>query len=890
MTNFTENNEPFLRKIGSIFTTAICQLFENRRLFFWTLIEALLLLILIPGLFIGILYCILITIDYDFNLAFLIWIALGILIVFIPLNYWTNFINLEELEAFKNRWLTPLERSNFTILSQLLEIRLASFRVPVISGLILFYLPIISEFSPASKFLKNLFVIDSLPQEVMVITAVLVVTFNLTSLIKNIKKTTSSDDSQIDDLDKRNSLLSHSIQGIWTFFLSLPTLWVLWMNRTPDVDFIISISWSIPFLFLFFILATFYAKAPIIQSTQGFFGKPIKSVWKVWFTEIVLGLILYLSIIGLNWPQSNGDIPISSIGYNFQAPTLLYALLIIWIFTLVLGILTYSFDKIAWPVSLIIILFVGVSYGAFTVDHYFQLKDSTVIIEDYQQDFKTAIGNRLCGDEFQESQKCEKAQTLVVVAASGGGIQASGWTTQILAGLQNEMGREFTKRIGLISSVSGGSVGTMFYLNKFKDGIVDESKQDNQKSNKDKMLENATDDWLTSVGWGLAFPDLFRFIGFPPEAFAKIPYVGNKWPNAQEFKYLDRGYALEKDWLRTLQKEETLDDWYKQAKAGEIPIPVFNSTIVENGRRFLISPLKFSPRKMSDYLEPEKLNDKINNLQQTEKKGQLTIEEINELEELKFIKQSRVFDFRTLYSNCGTSKAPKMCTIDVTTAARLSATFPYVSPSARNYYERENTEERKKYNGDNIIDNNNPQNYHIADGGYFDNAGAFTALEWLNLFLEKNAKDLKITKVLLVQINAFPEDPVKVNQKGDLGLITVLIGPFKALTGVRNSTQISRNIATLELMKKRWNNGTGVDIEGFAITFPKSYQCKNSQGIVEEKDYNQPLSWRLTQEEKESLRKAWETDPEIRTTVEKMQNFFGVKATTKEVSLPSCNR
>src|SRR5205823_8920219 len=48
---------------------------------------------------------------------------------------------------------------------------------------------------------------------------------------------------------------------------------------------------------------------------------------------------------------------------------------------------------------------------------------------------------------------------VIVVAAAGGGIQASGWTAQVLAGLREDpAGAEFTKSLRVISGVSGGAV------------------------------------------------------------------------------------------------------------------------------------------------------------------------------------------------------------------------------------------------------------------------------------------------------------------------------------------------------------------------------------------------------------------------------------------------
>ena len=211
----------------------------------------------------------------------------------------------------------------------------------------------------------------------------------------------------------------------------------------------------------------------------------------------------------------------SALPESLLAPTLLYILLIILVMTLLVGLVSLLFDisvvkrlKIQqklllhfgnqthkektelekleeetklynhtffWPVILFLIIFSSSAYGAFNVDHYFKLENITQedrqgLITNYEKDFQTAIGMRLCPEEFKQSQSCKEPQSLVMVAASGGGIQASGWMTQVLAGLQNDndkdLGLDFIKKIGLISSASGGSVGSMFYLNQFDDSGV----------------------------------------------------------------------------------------------------------------------------------------------------------------------------------------------------------------------------------------------------------------------------------------------------------------------------------------------------------------------------------------------------------------------------------
>ena len=392
---------------------------------------------------------------------------------------------------------------------------------------------------------------------------------------------------------------------------------------------------------------------------------------------------------------------------------------------------------------------VALMYALFKVDHFFELNLNEANNHD-PNDFKTAIEKRL------EYQGKEKEKTLVVVCASGGGIQAAGWTVQVLTGLQDMLGNSFTKSIGFISPVSGGSVGTMYYLDRF-----DPNKTYPDRNEFENIFKSATEDSLDAVGWGLAYPDLWRIVGLP--FFAP--------------KTCDRGAAMVTDWqgeIKNPNSKQFLSTWGEQILNGKIPIPIFNATLVEDGRRFLISPMTFGH-----------INKSV--------------------------------DFNTLYAGYD---------IDVVTAARLSATFSYVSPISR-------------YVGE------NPQgNYHIADGGYFDNSGVVTMVEWLNEWLDPQ-KGLNIKRVLLLQINAFPEStPSKSNIEG--GWFQAIIGPLLTLFSVRDTTQLSRVSTEVELLQQRWENQ--VKIAYCPIFFPKN--GKNGE-------YKPPLSWTLTKKQKQNIKNGW---------------------------------
>jgi hypothetical protein len=504
---------------------------------------------------------------------------------------------------------------------------------------------------------------------------------------------------------------------------------------------------------------------------------------------LVVVFITYALVGWLFKPQPTSNRP--------EAPALLFVMLILIEITLLFSGATFYLDYFRVPLLVILLIFSVVGYTALGVDHYFELKDDARKDKDNDpqlQDFKAIIDKRL---QHQTGDR-----TLVVICASGGGIQAAGWTVQVLTGLQEILGTSFTQAIGLMSTVSGGSVGTMFYLDRFNDKgypdleYVDErgasSKNLAHKNTFTTIFNSATKDGLDAIGWGLAYLDLWRFAGLACLVNPKF----------------DRGTALETDWQGEMQNpgtKKTLATWREQALVGQIPVPVFNATLVEDGQRLLLTPMTFG-----------------------EKSAQKCI------------------DSNTLYSNHD---------IDVVTAARLSATFPYVSPICRN---------DQKLN----------KNYHIADGGYFDNSGFATAVEWLNDWLEP----LNIKKVLILQINAFPEAEVQPNKpvKGEAGWAMATLGPLKALYTVRDPILAARNAASAETLKQVWKQ-KHVEIEYFPIFFP-SKSCLPSKpetqrsgskiktasseprvtSFYDSNQYQPPLSWKLTDYEKQAIKAGWE--------------------------------
>jgi hypothetical protein len=208
------------------------------------------------------------------------------------------------------------------------------------------------------------------------------------------------------------------------------------------------------------------------------------------------------------------------------------------------------------------------------------------------------------------------------------------------------------------------------------------------------------------------------------------------------------------------------------------------------------------------------------------------------------IPETQGLEFNGLYKDCD---------VDASTAALLSATFPYVTPVTRNSKEPQND-----------------RNFHVADGGYFDNFGVVTAIDWLDRLVLQEDDEKMIKNVIFVEIRAFPDEPPLETATDDTGWKMVLLGPLLTIFGARNSTQSQRNKDDLKDLIDKWHK-LGVEIKDFKITFPENVkfftlptQTKfakfnqiNAKKESKKEFYKPPLSWKLTTEQQGKIELAW---------------------------------
>jgi predicted acylesterase/phospholipase RssA len=347
---------------------------------------------------------------------------------------------------------------------------------------------------------------------------------------------------------------------------------------------------------------------------------------------------------------------------------------------------------------------------------------------------------------------------LIVVAAAGGGIHASGWTAQVLAGLrEGAQGQAFKRALRVISGVSGGAVGAVFYAGTY-DGVWSDKAYSLQEARSRAMASS-----LGAVSWGLVYPDMHRLL-------LPIP----RWLWRDE----DRGTSLERSIALT---------------AGGSPGPRLLSLapLVRDGFPVLLLNATLS----ADALPVTFTNSRYPDPSATE-----AVVRIGSFHE-DFQRDTRL-----------------------ETAARLSATFPIVSPAAR----------PGEYAGHNTF----------VDGGYFDNSGLYALMAWLTQAAPPVNSGAQRREVLLLMIEPFPEPASGLPTAAKVSWYRQFTIPLETAWGVHATGQAVRNRYELPLLKKFLDDR--FKVHELQFRYASSDGCKDP-----------PLSWHLTLAEKKCIAEAW---------------------------------
>ena len=372
---------------------------------------------------------------------------------------------------------------------------------------------------------------------------------------------------------------------------------------------------------------------------------------------------------------------------------------------------------------------------------------------------------------------------LVVVATVGGANRAALWTVVALTGLEG-LGEElpnFPRHVRLITGASGGMVGACYYV-----ATLNKSGQHERPVKSDgtpgdplppaTMLKEVADDHLTPVIHRAIFREF-------PLLFSPLLYKG------------DRGVALEEAWQGNMGNalHRPFKDLAPGEREGWRPSLIVTPMLVEDGRQLLISNLFLHSMTENSGQYAEPCND-----------GDLTGRPLAGARKRLMVRENPGDRSRYRYSLSGLEFFQMFDDPDnkfmLATAARMNASFPYVSPA---------------------VDLPVRPRRRVVDAGYHDNYGVKSAAAWIDSHFEWLRDNT--SGVILIQLRDNASDQRRLapgdNTGSDAQKITARWGsvhglewvyaPPSAAAAARGSVMSFRNDEQLDALSYDFNTRIG---------------------------------------------------------------------------------
>lgn len=346
---------------------------------------------------------------------------------------------------------------------------------------------------------------------------------------------------------------------------------------------------------------------------------------------------------------------------------------------------------------------------------------------------------------------------LVVINTSGGGQRSAVWTFSVLDEIDKRCNMALLPQTKIITGASGGMLGATYYRELFR-----REKLGADNSHYTALLSK---DLLNHLSFALAVNDAL----FLPRYYHAM---GNKYRK-------DRGYYFEQQLLENLQHpfEKTVSAYSQDEYDAKIPQIIYTPTVSNDGRRMMISALPGSYLTYGEVLKPQDFNE----------------DHIDAVEFMRFFEQQRADSLL------------------LTTAIRMCATFPYVTP---------------------LVSLPSEPVMQVADAGIRDNLGyelsmryVYKHRDWIN----ENTSGVLFIRVLGDRV---PKIQFSTSSGG-------LINPLQGLVDSYGNIQVFNNTILEEFSRLHFE-------------VPLKYVDFH---LFEEME-NISLSWHLMQSEKKRLQEA----------------------------------
>ena len=395
---------------------------------------------------------------------------------------------------------------------------------------------------------------------------------------------------------------------------------------------------------------------------------------------------------------------------RFQIPAGASFFILFSLFVSIIGAVSYWFSN--WRLPLLILLLLGINFLTSTpfFDHGNQAyglrygTDAPYTLDSLRGLFPAdtvhadiARTTRIL-DRWHARQPTERPK-LVILCASGGGLTASLWATHLAQSLQECSGGRLLESTALITGASGGMLGLAYVREAYL-------RDSNFQAGNFQRLEDVSHDLLNPVAFSIVSNDIFL-------PFRRVRIGDERYRR-------DRGYAFERAYNEATHHllDRPLSAYRRPEAEARIPLLFITPSIVEDGRRMLISP-----QPVSFMMAPP-----------------VTREEGVRL-------GFDMVDFGRLFARQDADS------LRLSSALRANASYPYVLPQVSLPTE---------------------PGIRLMDAGYRDNYGITSAVRFINVF--EDWIRAHTSGVVLVQISAFREQEIP--DDGHRGVISGLFSPL----------------------------------------------------------------------------------------------------------------
>ncbi len=278
----------------------------------------------------------------------------------------------------------------------------------------------------------------------------------------------------------------------------------------------------------------------------------------------------------------------------FQLPAGMSIILLLTVILMLFSILVSWFGNWAYP--FIIVFAIGLNYlskqsSIFRYNTYvYGMNYDSDSLKDYSwRTIRKIDDDSLRNEETKNNAKVilanwkqktnQKKPKLIITMTSGGGLRSAMWVFETMNYLDSISNQKYTNQLQMITGASGGMIGAAYYRSL----MLERSLSPDFEWNTALFSQNISADLLNTLSLSASVNDLFFRV-------SKFKYQNRKYSK-------DRGYAFEYQLHKNTNNifEHPLSYFEPFEKSARIPIMIFSPTIVNDGRRLLISsqPLNF---------------------------------------------------------------------------------------------------------------------------------------------------------------------------------------------------------------------------------------------------------------------------------------------------------